>query len=79
MGVDYDGVGGIGSELTPELQEILISHGAFTEQEWDDDHYECVESLGFEYSMAGDASYTGGEDTVYLFVKGDNLDIKDLK
>ncbi len=56
MGVDYDGVGGIGIELTEEMIEYAIDHEVFTEEEWDDDRDYCLsKGEGFVYSVAGSA------------------------
>lgn len=76
MGISYDGVGGIGIELTEELIEKFISKGYFTEDEWDEDYYECLETIGekldISYSTAGNF-YSERDITRYLFVDGDNL------
>ena len=72
MGVDYDGVGGIGIELTEEMVERAIDKGVFTEDAWDYDPGECLDQLGgFYYSHAG-SSY-GGDTFFYLFVPGPTL------
>ena len=78
MGISYSGVGGIGIELTEELIEKFISKGYFTEDEWDDDYYECLETinqkLDIENSSAGNF-YSDDNDDLrhYLFVDGENL------
>ena len=72
MGVDYDGVGGIGIELAEEMIEYAIEHGVFTEEAWDYDSGECLDQLaGFYYSHAG-SSYSG-DTFFYLFVPGSIL------
>ncbi len=73
MGVDYDGVGGIGIEFTNEMVEKFIAGGLFTEEEWSDDSNECMERIGIPFNEAGSASY-GGQGTMYLMVEGETLD-----
>jgi hypothetical protein len=73
MGVDYDGVGGIGIEFTDEMVEKVIKQGVFTEEDWADDWTDCMEKIGICYSEAGDYSY-GGEKRIYLLVEGSTLD-----
>lgn len=77
MGISYDGIGGIGIEVTEEIVAKFISSGYFTEDEWDEDYYECLETIGeklnISYSTAGNF-YNGIEDLVhYLLVDGENL------
>ena len=72
MGIDHNGVGGIGIELTEEIRNKLIENKLFTQDEWDEDKYGCLEEINLIYSVAGDGSY-GGKDIYYLLVKGDNL------
>lgn len=72
MGVDYDGVGGIGVEVTKDMIEKLIEKEVFTEEEWSDDSYSCLERIGLPYAKAGDSAY-GGEARFYLLVNGSNL------
>ena len=45
MGIDYDGVGGIGIELTEELVQRFIAAEYFTEEEWQDDYEDCLETI----------------------------------
>ena len=73
MGVDHNGVGGIGIELTEEIRNKLIEKGLFTQDEWDEDEYGCLETINLPYSVAGDGNY-GGDDRYYLLVHGDNLE-----
>lgn len=75
MGVDYDGVGGIGIKLTDEMIEYAIDKGVFTEEEWDDDPCECLFDLDcVNFASAGN-SYAG-EHEFYLSVPG--LTLKDI-
>ena len=37
MGISYNGVGGIGIELTEEIIQKLISANIFTEEEWEEE------------------------------------------
>lgn len=55
VGIDYDGVGGIGIELTPQKIDLLISRGFFSQEEWEEDYYNCVEKIGIGYYVAGNA------------------------
>ena len=72
MGVDYDGVGGIGIELTEEMIEYAIDHEVFTEEEWDGDRDYCLsKGEGFVYSVAGSA--WSGDICHYLFVPAATL------
>lgn len=71
MSVDYDGVGGIGIELTDEVLLCIIDKGIFTEYQWEDDRHLTLESLGLSFSEAG--SYYSGNLKQYLFVDGNNL------
>lgn len=73
MGVDYDGVGGIGIEFTSKMSEKFITKGLFTEEEWDDDINECMERIGIPFNEAGSANY-GGDGTMYLIVDGETLE-----
>ncbi len=77
MGVDYDGVGGVGIELTSDRITALVKSGVFTQDDWDDDPHECLLALckrigPVVYSEAGDYVY-GGSRRMYLFVEGRNL------
>lgn len=72
MGVDYDGVGGVGLLLTDERIAGLIESGIFTEDQWGEDRYESLERIGLTYYEAGSANY-GGEVRWYLVVDGDTL------
>ena len=67
MGVDYDGVGGIGIEFTDEMAEKFSDKGLFTVEEWDDDPNDCMERIGILYCEAGWANY-GGERRIYLVI-----------
>lgn len=71
MGVDYDGVGGIGVEFAGEFAELAIKNNIFTEEEWDEDQHECLEKIGMPFQQAGN-SYSG-EEIWYLFVEGNTL------
>ena len=72
MGIDYDGVGGIGIKVTDEIVETLIENKAFTEEEWEEDPYECCEDLDVEYAIAGNLMHDSGD--MYLLVEGNTLD-----
>lgn len=80
MGVDFDGVGGIGFNVNDYL-ELLSLKDEFKTL-WDTDCYEAVELLCKDthtvtYSQAGDC-YTSGGTYFYVFVKGNTLqDIQD--
>lgn len=63
MGVDYNAVGGIGVEFNDDLQYKAIELEYFTEEEWDEDPYACMEYLGITYEKAGNGCY-GGTDLV---------------
>jgi hypothetical protein len=71
MGVDYDGVGGIGVEFTDEMRHNAIERGIFSEEEWEDCSDDCMNAVGISYSTAGSAY--SGEETHYLMVDGDTL------
>lgn len=71
MGVDYNGIGGIGLEVTDEVLEKLHK---YTKNKFIDDHtVDLIESLDISYSEAGSGSYTGQENTFYLMAEGDTL------
>lgn len=67
MGVDYDGVGGIGVEVDDEIIDACIKNGVFTKEDYDDDA-DCLSNLDLTYGTAG--SYYSGNVTHYLFVDG---------
>lgn len=71
MGIDYDGVGGIGIEIDEDVHLKLIENGVFTDDEWDEDRDGCLEELDILYQQAGNAY--SGDVTFYLFVEGENL------
>lgn len=73
MGVDYDGVGGIGIEFTDEMVNKVIEKGVFTKENWEDDAVGCMDEIGILYCEAGAYNY-GGERRIYLFVKGVTLE-----
>jgi hypothetical protein len=76
MSIDYDGVGGIGIELTEELVQKFIAANIFTEEEWEDDYYECLEKVEETFGIATDTAgnfYSDRDITHYLFVDGSNL------
>ena len=74
MGVDYNGVGGVGIKLSQDDINILIDNKVFTQEEWDDDWYECFEKLPVSMESAGDYCYTGDEPTIYLLLDGVTID-----
>lgn len=71
MGVDYDGVGGIGIEVTDERIKCLVERGEFTQEQWDADPYDCLENFGVVFSAAG--SEYSGNTWFYWFVVGKTL------
>lgn len=71
MGIDYDGVGGVGIELTDKMLESAYTIGTFTEEEWDECYDTCLSRTGLSWSQAGN-SYSGDTD-FYLFVDANNL------
>ena len=75
MGVDYEGVGGIGIKVTEEMVETMIAKGIFSREDHETDSWCVIDGICKKYNMlyceAG-CCYSG--DTYkYLFVKGDNL------
>jgi hypothetical protein len=74
MGIDYNGVGGVGIQLTNDKIKKMIEKGVFTQEEWEYDNDECLTSkLKMLYDVGGN-SYCG-EKNIYLFVPGPNLKI----
>jgi len=74
MGIVYDGVCGIGIEITEDILEKFISFGLFTQEELDEDYYNCSVKIGLLYNTAGNFYSGDMEDlTHYLFVRGNNL------
>jgi hypothetical protein len=75
MGIDYDGVGGIGIELTEELVQRFIAAEYFTEEEWQDDYEDCLETIGkkFNISFTSAGNFYSGDIVHYLLVDGENL------
>lgn len=73
MGVDYDGIGGMGIEITDEMVEVLIASGKLTKEEWDEDPHSCLDDIGITFCEAGSYCY-GGDRRMYWLVDGDNLD-----
>lgn len=65
MGVDYDGVGGVGIRMTEAVIDKFISAGLFTEDEWHDDPEGCCETVKLPYATYGSA-YSGQETRVLL-------------
>lgn len=72
MSIDYDGVGGIGIEVTERVLKKLISAKLFTRKQWNEDFNECLKKIGLLFSTAGNF-YCGDDLTHYLFVPGNNL------
>jgi|GEM_PF-6478644 len=72
MGVDYNGVGGIGIKVTDDIICELIENGTFIEEDWDDDPDECLNDIGLAYASAGNCY--SGDTYYYWFVSGKNLD-----
>ena len=77
MGVDYDGVGGVGIEITDERRDLLIKHGLLTQEEWEEDWQWAIEEKGIFQVIeeGGNYSYSGDilDRKCYLLVKGKNL------
>ncbi len=72
MGIDYDGVGGVGIELTPRFVDDVIKKGFFTEEDWAEDEYDCIdETFNCPFDQAGNVFSGGGY--WYLFVEGNTL------
>jgi hypothetical protein len=69
MGVDYDGVGGVGVGF--DMHGQAIEKGLFTESDWDESPGECMELIEMPFSTAGSAY--SGEETFYLMVEGKTL------
>lgn len=72
MGVDYNGVGGIGIRLKSEMVNTAIEKSMFTEEDWEEDPIASVEVFGILYAQAGSAY--SGKEWFYLFVDGNNLE-----
>ncbi|QDB74096.1 hypothetical protein [Aeromonas phage 4L372D] len=72
MGVDYNGVGGIGVRLSPEMVKTAIEKNMFTEEDWEEDPIASVEVFQILYAQAGSAY--SGKEWFYLFVDGNNLE-----
>lgn len=75
MGISYDGVGGIGIELTEEIIQKLIAANIFTEEEWEDDYYTCLDTIGDTWGVlfGTGGSHYSGDLNHYIFVDGSNL------
>jgi len=75
MGIDYDGVGGIGIELTEDIIQKFISFEYFTEDEWNENYYDCLETIGkkFNISFTSAGNFYSGDIVHYLLVDGQNL------
>lgn len=74
MGVDFDGVGGIGIEFTDEIRQKFIDSDKYpecTEELWEDDEDEFLNYARFPYQTAG-SSYVP-EIYYYFMVPGKNL------
>ena len=71
MGIDYNGVGGIGIEFSYDIVEKCIESNIFTEEDWEDDYDECFSKLGLSYHTAGNLMCDEGIH--YVFVEGSNL------
>ena len=65
MGVDYNGVGGIGIYLEPKHVEHAIDNGFFSQEDWDLDPDDPLSRLHIRYATVGD-SWSGHTDTVLL-------------
>jgi len=72
MGVDYEGIGGVGLKITQKEIDAFIKAGIFTDEEWDQDENECIEKVGMLFSMSGDL-FSGTNINFYLLVPGDTL------
>jgi hypothetical protein len=77
MGVDYDGVGGVGFKLDAVDVQTLIASGLFTQEAWEEDKDECLDKLelrkhGGTRQHIGDC-YTGDGVGYAMLVKGKTL------
>lgn len=72
MGVDFDGVGGVGILVDGQVVESMVGKGIFTLRQWEEDEIECAEETGMMYSQAG--SWYTGVTRIYFFVEGDTLE-----
>lgn len=69
MGVDYNSVGGVGIEISEQMVKTMIDNGVLTEDEWDDDPWDCSEKIGLKYESAGVFNY----ENHYFFIDGCTL------
>jgi hypothetical protein len=76
MGVDYDGVGGVGILITEDMLYTAWNNfhkDALNEDNGDDlSVNDKLDAIGITYATAGDGCY-GGEDRYYWLVKGNTL------
>ena len=72
MGVDYDGVGGIGVKVSDQMIWSLLATDAFSEEDWEEDPDYCLDSLVVPYQTAG-SCYNGEDLTYYLLIEGSTL------
>jgi len=70
MSIDYNGVGGIGIKVE-DYVDCFIESKLFTQEEWDDDRYDCVEQIGIPFNSAG--NHFCDDVYYYLQVEGSNL------
>ena len=70
MSIDYSSVGGIGI-CFDEVYPYVVEKGLFSEDDWEDDHEDCLDKSGLSYAYAGSAY--SGDESIYLIVDGDTL------
>ncbi len=71
MGTEYEGVGGIGIEITEQMIDVFISKGLFTREDYQDVGADCLNFLGLESKTAG--NLWNGECLEYFIVPGNTL------
>ncbi len=71
MGVDYNGVGGIGIVVTSSMKKklIILNEGECCDGSLE----EVLDDLEMSYKEGGDGNYSGEENTFYLTVEGETL------
>lgn len=73
MGVDYDGVGGIGVYLDDEKLDKLFATGAISKEDWEElGPDECFDKLDIPGWTKVGNEYSGQTEIVF-FIDGNNL------
>lgn len=70
--MEYEAVGGIGVKVTSDMVHQLINNDVFTEGQYKENPYECIEALKIPYNVTGSAY--SGDNVFYLMVDGGNLE-----